>query len=118
MHASPEDLAVEFTQDGLEIRSGEWGGFHVALYTLPPGTDLTPFFSEFPRGLCPCNHWGQVLDGEVHLRYGDGTEEVTRAGEVFHWPQEHTAWTGDGATFLAYTPMEEQRRMEEPGSQP
>ena len=36
MHASPGDLTVEFQQDGLEIRSGEWGDFHVALYTLPP----------------------------------------------------------------------------------
>lgn len=120
VHASPEELAVEFEQDGLEIRSGVWGDFHVALYTLPPETDLTPFFNEFPGGLCPCNHWGQMLNGQVHLRYADGTEEVTLAGEVFHWRQEHTAWTGGGATFLAYTPMDEVRRMDaqaEPGSQ-
>jgi hypothetical protein len=113
MKALTGELTIEFEQDGLEVRGGEWGSMHVSQYTLPAGTDLSPFFVGLPDDLCTCNHWGRVLDGEIHLRYGDGSEETTRAGEVYYWPAGHTAWTEDGVVFLAITPLDEERRMEE-----
>ncbi len=50
MRARADELTVEFQQEGLEIRSGRWGDMHVARYTFPAGTDLSPFFAMFPDG--------------------------------------------------------------------
>ncbi|HSK58928.1 MAG TPA: hypothetical protein VK935_07740 [Actinomycetospora sp.] len=110
MHTAPDGLDVEFEEAGLVIRSGRWGAMHVALYRLPPGMDLAPFFAPLPGGLCPCNHWGYMIAGQIVVRYGDGSNETNRAGELFHWPGGHTAWTDEGTEFVAYTPWQEEER--------
>lgn len=112
MRARTEDLTLEFDDGGVRIRGAEWGEMHVAEYTLAPGTDLTPFFAALPEGRCSGDHWGQVLEGELHVRYADGSEETTYAGELYHWPAGHTAWTDSGVVFVACTPLEAVRRME------
>ena len=38
---------------------------------------------------------------------------TTRAGEVYHWPAGHIAWTDEGMVFLAITPVAQEREMEE-----
>ena len=53
-----------------------------ATSTCPPGVDFTPLFEGLPGDLCQCPHWGYVLTGSISLRYADGTEEATRAGEA------------------------------------
>lgn len=93
----------------LETRGDEWGGQLVRHIDLPPGTDFTPLFQGLPGDLCPCPHWGVVLSGSIHLRYADGTEEVTRAGETYHWPAAHTGWTDEGVTFVEFSPAAELR---------
>lgn len=113
MKARPHDLPVEFDQDGVEMRVARWGEMRVTQYTLAPGTDLAPFFAQLPRGLCEGQHWGIVLEGVLHLRYADGTEESTYAGEVYHWPSGHIGWTDKGVMFLAVTPEAEEVAMEE-----
>ena len=113
MKARPDELDIEFEQDGVEIRSSQWGDMHVARYALPPGTDLSPFFAALPAGLCSGNHWGIVLEGSLHLRYADGTEETTVEGEIYYWEAGHTAWTDEGVVFVAVTPLAEVRRMAE-----
>lgn len=46
--------------------------------------------------------------GSIHVHYGDGTEEVTRAGDFYYWPSCHTGWTGpDGVSFIQFSPTEE-----------
>lgn len=91
MRLSANEMPVVMQEGGLEIIEQEWGSMQVCRMTLPPGTDLTPFFAALPGGLCSVPHPGQVLEGEIHLRYADGTEETTRAGEFSHWPAPHTA---------------------------
>ena len=105
MRAGPDELTVEFEQDGLEIRAGRWGGMHVARYALPAGTDLGPFFAALPEGLCSSDHFGIVLEGEITVRYKDGSEETTRAGDLYYWPGGHTGWTEQGVVFIAVTPL-------------
>lgn len=113
MKARPDDMTVEFEGGGVEIRGAAWGDMHVAQYTLAPGTDLTPFFAALPDGLCSGNHWGTVVEGDIRVRYADGAEESTHAGEHFFWPAGHTAWTDGGVVFVAVTPLHEVRDMEE-----
>ena len=113
MRARPDELAVELEHEGIQLRSAHWGDMHVGQYTLPAGTDLSPFFAALPGGLCSGDHWGIMTEGELHVRYEDGTVETTRAGELYFWPAGHTAWTDRGAVFLALTPLRQAKHMDE-----
>lgn len=113
MRAGADELTVEFEQDGVEVRSGRWGDMHLARYTLPPGTDLGPFFAMLPDGLCSGDHFGVVMEGEIVVRYKDGSEEITRGGELYHWPAGHTGWTDQGVVFVAITPLAQVEHMEQ-----
>jgi hypothetical protein len=107
MRAPADGLPVEMQVDAIETRGIEWGGQLVRHLDLPPGTDFTPLFQGLPGGRCPCPHWGYVLSGSIVLRYEDGTEETTAAGEAYYWPGGHTGWTDEGVTFLEVSPAAE-----------
>ena len=109
MHARFEQLPLEMKVDQIETRGIEWGEQSVRHLDLPAGTDFTPLFEGLPGGMCQCPHWGIVLEGSVHLRYADGTEEVTRAGETYYWPGGHTGWTDEGVVFFEVSPAAELR---------
>lgn len=113
MKGRQDELTIEMQTDGLEVRGEQWGDMAVKRYELPAGLDFTPMLQGLPDDLCQCPHWGQVVDGAMHIRYADGTEEVARAGEFFYWPEGHTAWTEDGATFIEVSPADELRTVME-----
>jgi hypothetical protein len=80
----------------------------VRVVDLPAGIDFTPLFAGLPGNLCQCPHWGYVQRGSIHIRYADGTEEVTGAGELYYWPGGHTGWSGpEGVTFIELSPTDE-----------
>jgi hypothetical protein len=107
MRAPVEGLPLEMKVDEIETRGATWGDQIVRHLDLPPGTDFTPLFKGLPGDLCQCPHWGYVLSGSIHLRYADGTEEVTTAGDAYYWPRGHTGWTDEGVTFLEISPADE-----------
>jgi hypothetical protein len=104
MHAPIAEIPIEMQVDAVETRGVDWGDQLVRHLDLPPGVDFTPLFKGLPGDLCQCPHWGYVLTGSLHLRYDDGTEEVTKAGELYYWPAGHTGWTEEGVTFLEFSP--------------
>jgi len=91
--------------------AANWGELRVRHIELPAGVDFTPLFKGLPGDLCQCPHWGQVLEGSITLRYADGSQEVTRAGELYHWPAGHTGWTEGGATFIEVSPADQIREV-------
>lgn len=109
MRASEDEMAVELQVGEIVTRGEEWGGQLVRHLRLPPGTDFTPLFRGLPGGACQCPHWGYILSGSIHVRYADGTEDVNRAGDVFHWPGGHTGWTDEGVTLVEVSPAGELR---------
>lgn len=113
MHGKLEELAITLADEFVESRSVEWGDMQVSRNALQPETDLAPYFADLPDGLCSAEHWGLVVEGVIHVRYADDTVETTRAGEAYHWPAGHTAWTDEGVVFLAITPAAQEREMEE-----
>lgn len=48
-----------------------------------------------------------MLEGSITVRFADGHEEMTRAGDVYYWPAGHTGWTEEGVTFLEFSPTAE-----------
>lgn len=103
----PDELGV----DELVSRGEEWGKLRVRYIEFPAGVDVTPMLQGLPGDLCTCPHWGYVLDGSIHLRYADGTEEVTKAGDLYYWPAPHTAWTEAPVKFIEFSPAEEMARV-------
>jgi hypothetical protein len=100
-------IPLEMELDGIETRGVTWGDLLLRHVDLPPGVDFTPLFKGLPDDRCQCPHWGYVLQGAITVRYADGTEETTRAGEVYFWPAGHTGWTDEGVTFLELSPAEQ-----------
>ena len=106
MHATITDVPIELQVDGIETRGVKCGEITIRHIDLPAGVDFTPLFRGLPDDLCQCPHGGHVMDGSITVRYADGTEETTRAGEVYYWPGGHTGWTDEGVTFIEYSPTD------------
>ena len=109
MRAAEKELAVELAVGDICTRGEDWGGQLVRHVSLPPGADFRPLFKGLPGDACQCPHWGYVLAGSITLRYADGTEEVNRAGDLYHWPGGHTGWTDEGVTFIEFSPASDLR---------
>jgi len=109
MRASENELDIELEVGDIVTRGEEWGGQLVRHLTLPPGADFRPLFQGLPGNACQSPHWGYVLTGSICVRFADGTEEVSRAGDLFYWPGGHTGWTDEGVSFLEFSPAEDLR---------
>ena len=107
MRSDVEGMAVEMKLDGIETHGATWGDVTVRHLDLPAGVDFTPLLEGLPEDRCQCPHWGYVLQGAITVRYADGTEETTRAGELYYWPGGHTGWTDEGVTFIEFSPAEQ-----------
>ncbi len=108
MHEPIGSIPLEMKADGIETRGVDWGDIRVRWIDLPAGVDFTPLLIGLPGDLCQCPHWGYVERGSIHVRYADGTEEVTSAGDFYYWPGGHTGWSGpDGVTFSEYSPADD-----------
>lgn len=107
MRAAMQELPLEMKVDAIETRGAVWGDQLVRHIDLPAGTDFRPLFVGLPHDRCECPHWGMVLEGSITVRYGDGTEETTRAGETYYWPGGHVGWTDEGVVFLEISPADQ-----------
>ena len=107
MHELIKNLPISMEAPGTKMQNIEWGGMVVNYVELPAGADFTPMFEGLPDDKCQCPHWGYVIKGAVHMKYTDGEEEVTSAGEVFYWPAGHTGWVKEDTVFIDFSPAEE-----------
>ena len=114
MHRPTADLPPKVeTPDATIQRVTEFGAmdgqsFDAVRGTMSPGVDVTGLLEGLEGDLCQCPHWGYIVDGSVHVRYTDGTEEVNEAGEAVYWPPGHTILTEDeGVEFVLFSPQDE-----------
>ncbi len=113
MRRKLDELPVEVELGDLCTRYAEWGEMAVRYARVPSGTDFSPVLAGLPDDRCPSPHWGVVLEGSIHLLHADGTEETTRAGELYHWPAGHTAWTDEATAFIEIGPVPQMRQFGE-----
>lgn len=111
MKSKLENLPIELQQGELVTRYDEWGDLAVRYVHVPAGTDMTPVLEGLPGDRCPSPHWGMVLEGSIHLVHADGSEEITREGEVYYWPEGHTAYFDEACTFFELGPAPEMRKF-------
>ena len=103
MHYSIDEIPTEMDLGEIQTKAFEGGGVLTRHIDLPAGTDFTPLFVGLPGDLCQCPHWGYVVEGSINVRYADGREETSRAGDVYYWPGGHTGWTDEGVVFLEFS---------------
>src|SRR5262249_39624913 len=91
MRKAVHEMATEIEVGDIHTKGEDWGGQLVRHIDLPPGADFTPLFVGLPGDVCQCPHWGYIVEGSIHVRYADGSEDVNRAGDLYYWPGGHTA---------------------------
>ena len=106
MRASEDELEIELATGEIVTRGEDWGGQVMRHLSLPAGADFRPLLAGLPGDVCSCPHWGYILEGSITIRYADGTEETSRAGDMYYWPGGHTGWTDEGVTFVELSPAE------------
>jgi hypothetical protein len=111
MNGPVDELPIEVQQGDLITRYAEWGDMGVRFARLPAGADMTPVLEGLPGDRCPSPHWGLVMEGSIRMTHHDGTEEVTRAGQAYHWPAGHTGRTEEGCVFIEIGPVAEMRQF-------
>jgi hypothetical protein len=99
-----EAASDQVEAEGFAGRYEDLAGYTVGFETYTADADMAPFFVGLPDDRCQCPHWGQVFEGSITVRYADGREETSRAGDVYYWPAGHTGWTEEGVTFLEFSP--------------
>ena len=58
-----------------------------ATSTSHPAWTSRPLLEGLPDDRCECPHWGYIVEGSIHVRYADGTEDVNRSGDLYYWPR-------------------------------
>lgn len=108
MKTNKEAIPVAMEAPGAIMRRLEgYGGMTVAYNELPAGTDFAPLLQGLKNNSCHCPHWGYMVDGEVLVKYDDGTEETLTTGDVFYMPPGHTAMVIKDMRFLDFSPEKE-----------
>jgi len=108
MKIKKEDIPVTMEAPGTTMRGlPGYGGMTVAFNEIPAGTDFSPLLNGLKNNSCHCPHWGYMIEGELLVKYDNGTEETLTAGEVFYLPPGHTAIVTKDLKFLDFSPEKE-----------
>jgi len=108
MKIKKEDIPVTMEAPGTTMRGlSGYGGMTVAFNEIPAGTDFSPLLQGLKNNSCHCPHWGYVVDGELLVKYDNGTEESLTTGDVFYLPPGHTAIVVKDLKLLDFSPEKE-----------
>lgn len=103
-----KDMPIVMEAPGTQWRVKKGlDGMSAAYGQLPAGADFTPMLKGLQNDMCQCPHWGYVLEGELKIKYENGTIESIPAGSMFHLPSGHTAWAEVDTKFLDFSPEKE-----------
>lgn len=103
-----EAIPVTMEAPGTTMRGlPGYGGMTVAFNEIPAGTDLSPLLQGLKNNSCHCPHWGYVVDGEMMVKYDDGSEETLIKGDVFYLPPGHTAIVMKDLKLIDFSPEKE-----------
>jgi hypothetical protein len=98
---------------GKVFSPGSWGGLQVSYSEYSEKLDFSPLLEGLPNDVCHCPHWGYILDGELHINYLDGSEEVLKKGDIFYLPEGHGGWVEKGTVLLAFSPEKEAKEVDD-----
>lgn len=103
-----DDLPVQLSVAGSEVRAKEIGGMSVAFYRFPAGADARPLLQGLPGGFCQCPHWAYVISGRLRIHTAEGARDV-RAGQAFHVEAGHAPEALEDTEMFEVSPAAEFR---------
>lgn len=114
MHIAKQDIPVKIGIPGATARQkvdfGDATGFvkmSGEYFSLPAGMVIYPLLVGLEGNMCQAPHWGYVIEGVITTTYADGSNEVTRANDLFYWPPGHTVKVEENAEFVLFSPEHE-----------
>ena len=108
MKIKKEDIPITMQAPGTIMRGlPGWGGMTVAFNEIPAGTDMSPLLKGLRNDSCQCPHWGYIVEGELLLKYDDGSEERLTTGDVFYMQPGHTAIANKDTKLIDFSPEKE-----------
>lgn len=84
-----------------------YGAMAGEYFSLKQGTDIAPLLKGLKADLCHSPHWGYMIEGQVTVSYGDGSEETVSGGDLFYWPPGHSVRVGRDAEIILFSPQAE-----------
>jgi hypothetical protein len=100
------EAKVAFDTGDVLVYSIEGGGRSVLRCHVKQGVDQRTMAEGLDDKLCHTPHWGYMIDGALHLYYGDGSDELLRTGDLFHLPAGHYAIAEKDSTYIAISDSE------------
>jgi hypothetical protein len=97
------NLPAIIHDDNVELRMGEVGAMTVSFISLKAGTDLGPALVGLADDLCPCPHWGYMLEGTLGMHTPDGDLEYD-AGHAFYWAPGHAPFAISDCRYVDFSP--------------
>jgi hypothetical protein len=82
-------------------------GYTVGFEAYTEDQDPSALFKGLPNDHCQCPHWGVVLNGRLHYRYEDGSEDVVEAGEAYFARPGHRPLLTAGTEIVEFSPTED-----------
>jgi len=101
-----QDVPVAIEDDNVELRMTEVGDLTASFIRLKQGADLGPALVGLPDDLCPCPHWGYMIDGRLKMVTKDG-DEVYESGQAFYWPPGHAPVALTDCAYVDFSPTTE-----------
>jgi hypothetical protein len=78
-------------------------------FSLGAGTDIAPLLEGLEGDLCQAPHWGYVIEGEIVVTYGDGSDETCNGGDLYYWPAGHTVRVVEDTGLAMFSPQAEHK---------
>ena len=101
-----EDVPEAIKDENVEVRMMEVGEMTVSFIRLAAGTDLGPALVGLDSDLCPCPHWGYMLDGTLRMRTADG-DHTYSAGQAFYWAPGHAPAAETDCAYVDFSPTDQ-----------
>ena len=101
IEATPLPAIIQ--DDHVELRMGEVGDMTVSFISLKAGTDLSPALVGLTDDLCPCPHWGYMLEGTLGMHTLNGDLEF-EAGQAFYWAPGHAPFAITDCRYVDFSP--------------
>jgi len=112
MRRKKEDIPATLEAPGTIMRGlPGWGGMTVAFNEMPAGTDIGPLLQGLKNNSCQCPHWGYILEGEMRMKYDDGTEESVTKGDLFFMQPGHTGVVIKDCKLVDFSPQDQLKEV-------